>query len=164
MNCFGQGIRPEWLLEQCFVADVFLEPRYVGITAAEQHFEIGSNAPRQANGIYSRQAGHYQVSNHQIARIVALEDRQCRLSAIRLCNEVTDFAEILGSDPTDIRIVVYDKNVGSLGGPVLDSRERTGCLGLCCSGQIDLHGSSFVEAATDADCAPRLAYDAENHR
>ena len=31
MNCFGQGIWPERLPEQCFVADVFLEPRHVGI-------------------------------------------------------------------------------------------------------------------------------------
>ena len=126
MNCFGQGIWPERLPEQCFVADVFLEPRHVGIAAAEQHFEIGSSAPRQANGIQSRQAVHYQVGDHQIARITALEDRQRSAPVVRLRNEVTDFAEILGGDPTDIRIIVYDKNVGFLGSLRLDSPARTG--------------------------------------
>ena len=129
MNCFGQGIWPERLLEHCFADVVFLEPGHVGIAAAEQHFEIGSSAPRQANGIHARQAGHYQVGDHQITRITTLEDRQRSAPAVRLRNEVTDFAEILGGDPTDIRIVVYDKNVGFLGGPRLDSPARTGCLG-----------------------------------
>ena len=111
MNCFGQGNCPERLLEQCVAADVFLEPRHVGIAAAEQHFQIGSSAPRQANGIHSGQASHYQVGDHQIARITALEDRQRSAPAVRLRNEVTDFAEVLGDDQTDIWIVVYDKNV-----------------------------------------------------
>src|SRR6516165_3399667 len=126
MNCFGQGLWPERLLEQCVAADVFRELRNVGIAAAEQHFEIGSSAPRQANGIHSRQAGHYQVGDHQIARITALEDRQSSAPAVRLGNEVTDFAEVLGGDPTDIRVVVYNKNVGLLGGLRLDSLPRTG--------------------------------------
>jgi hypothetical protein len=108
MNCFGQGIWPEGLLEQCFADDVVLEPRHVGIAAAELHFQIGSSAPRQANGIHSRQAVHYQVGDHQIAGITALEDRQRSAPAVRLRNEVTDFAEILRDDPTDIRIVVCD--------------------------------------------------------
>src|SRR5262249_19832091 len=107
---------------------------------------------------------HYQIGDHQIARITALEDRQGSAPAVRLRNEVTDFAEILGSDPTDIRIVVYDKNVSFLGGMGLDSPTRAQCRDLDCSRQIDLHGSSFAEAAANADCAPRLAHDAENHR
>ena len=164
MNCFGQGISRERLLEQYFVADVFLEPRHVGIAAAEQYFQIGSSEPRQANGIHSGQAGHYQVGDHQIERITALEDRQRSAPAIRLRNEATDFAEILGGNPTDIWIVVYDENGRFFEGLGFDTLARTARLGLYCSRQIDLHGSSFAEAAANADCAPRLAHDAENHR
>ena len=94
--------------------------RREALDSRRQHgVRIAVTGPRPAvkrQAIHSRQAVHYQVGDHQIARITALEDRQRSAPAVRLRNEVTDFAEILGGDPTDIRIVVYDKNVGSLGG------------------------------------------------
>ena len=61
---------------------------------------------RESYSVRPRQSGHHQIHDHQIPGFIPLKHGQGGPTAIGLGNGVANFAEFLGSDPTDIGVLV----------------------------------------------------------
>jgi len=113
LNRCDQRFPFERLLEHYIVAELALEARPFCITADQQRLEGRPHVARESYCVGSRQSGHRQIHDHQIAGFIPLEHGQRGATVIGLGNGAADFSELLGGDSTDIGVVVDDEDMSS---------------------------------------------------
>ncbi len=125
---------------------------------------LRSGRLRRAKRIQSRQPGHHQIRDHQVARRVPLDDRQRRTAIFHLRNNTPHLIETLGNDPADVGVIIDNEDVSSFRRACRPRRAHGRCRGLVGAGQIDLHRGPLTQATANPYRAAGLFYDTEYHR